>query len=333
MTTFYNAKIMKFAETVIKILIVVAGCWILYVKLFRNSDVDMMWDSVSGSLSSWNSLSLIFLALLLTLVNIALEALKWQKSVFPVERVSFKKAYIAVFTGIMTGMFFPNRTGDLIGRVFILERANRIKASMLTFVGNIAQMVATSFFGLIALIIISEKHHVIIISLIAAAVISLELLLFFNIHLLKYFQKIVPSRWKSRTENYVDVFGCFSRKDLLAILLTAFAKYLVYSFQFVLLIWAFDVPLSYYNAMIPIMLTYLVMTIIPFITITEIAVRGSVCVYVFEYWLNLLNVNTSYSMMVFSASTLLWIFNLAIPAVIGLFFIRRMRFVRKSYVS
>ena len=81
MTTFYNAKIMKFAETVIKILIVVAGCWILYVKLFRNSDVDMMWDSVSGSLSSWNSLSLIFLALLLTLVNIALEALKWQKSV------------------------------------------------------------------------------------------------------------------------------------------------------------------------------------------------------------------------------------------------------------
>lgn len=75
------------------------------------------------------------------------------------------------------------------------------------------------------------------------------------------------------------------------------------------------------------------MTIIPFITITEIAVRGSVCVYVFEYWLNLLNVNTSYSMMVFSASTLLWIFNLAIPAVIGLFFIRRMRFVRKSYVS
>ena len=85
--------------------------------------------------------------------------------------------------------------------------------------------------------------------------------------------------------------------------------------------------------MIPIMVTYLVMTIIPFITITEIAVRGSVCVYVFEYWLNLLNVNTSYSMMVFSASTLLWIFNLAIPAVIGLFFIRRMRFVRKSYVS
>ncbi|MGN0033779.1 MAG: hypothetical protein ACI358_08415 [Candidatus Limimorpha sp.] len=317
----------------IKIIILVAGCWVLYEKIFRNSDVDKMWASVTDSLSSWYSLSLMLLSLLLMPINISLEAIKWRKSVLPVEHISFKNAFVAVFTGIMSGMLFPNRTGDFLGRVFVLERASRVKAAMLTFVGNIAQMVVTTTLGFIALIIIYAKDNVILFSLIAATIVTLELLLFFNIHVIKYLQIIIPSRWKKHTEKYVSIFSCFSHKDLFIILMTALAKYLVYSFQFVLLIWAFDVPLSYFNAMIPIMLTYLLMTIIPFITITEIAVRGSVCLFVFEKWLNLLNINASFSMMVFSASTLLWIFNLAIPAVIGLFFIHRMKFVRKSYVS
>ena len=42
----HNAKIMKIAETAIKILIVLAGCWILYVKIIKNQDLAEMWDSV-----------------------------------------------------------------------------------------------------------------------------------------------------------------------------------------------------------------------------------------------------------------------------------------------
>ena len=131
----------------------------------------------------------------------------------------------------------------------------------------------------------------------------------------------------------MEIFGSFSKKDLFRILLLAIAKYIVYSFQFVLLIWAFDVPLYYFEAMIPIMFTYLLMTVIPFITITEIAVRGSVCIFVFEKWLSIMGISTSFSMMVFSASTMLWFYNLAIPAIIGLFFIRKLKFIRSSYGS
>ena len=82
--------------------------------------------------------------------------------------------------------------------------------------------------------------------------------------------------------------------------------------------------------MIPISLTYLLMMIVPFITITEIAVRGSVSILVFEKWLTINNISTSYEMMVFSASSLLWIFNIAIPSVIGLFLIYRLNFFRKK---
>ena len=317
----------------IKILIVLAGCWVLYVKIIKNQDLMEMWDSVKMSFSSTKNVLLMVLAFILMPVNMALETRKWQKSILPVERVPFWKAYTAIFTGITAGMMFPNRTGDFLGRIFILEKGNRIKAAMLTFVGNIAQMLVTVSLGCIAWIFFTHEKYYWYVLILSLIIIVLGYLLYFNIHILRHLRRLIPKKWRPRAEKYMEIFGSYSKKDLAVILLLAFAKYMVYSFQFVLLIWAFDVPLNYLEAMIPIMLTYLLMTVIPFITITEIAVRGSVCIFVFETWLMRLGISTSFTMMVFSASTMLWLYNLAIPAIFGLFFIRKLKFIRSSYES
>ena len=116
----HNAKIRKIAETAIKILIVLAGCWVLYVKIIKNQDLTEMWNSVKLSFSSTKNVLLMVLAFILMPVNMAFETRKWQKSILPVERVPFKRAYTAIFTGITAGMMFPNRTGDFLGRIFIL---------------------------------------------------------------------------------------------------------------------------------------------------------------------------------------------------------------------
>ena len=332
-TTSHNAKIRKFAEMVIKILIVLAGCWVLYVKIIKNQDLTEMWESVKTSFSSTRNVLLMALAFILMPLNMALETRKWQKSIQPVERVPFWKAYTAIFTGITAGMMFPNRTGDFLGRIFILEKGNRLKAAMLTFVGNIAQMLVTVSLGCIAWVFFTSSKYYWYVLILSLIIIILGYLIYFNIHILKHLQHLIPKRWRPRAEKYMEIFGSYSKKDLAVILLIALGKYIVYSFQFVLLIWAFDVPLNYLEAMVPIMLTYLLMTVIPFITITEIAVRGSVCIYVFEAWLTRLGVSAAFSMMVFSASTMLWLYNLAIPAIIGLFFIRKLKFIRSSYES
>lgn len=330
-TNFDNAKIMKIAEMAIKIVIVLAGCWVLYVKILKNQDITEMWNSVKLSFSSLKNVLLMALAFILMPVNMAFETRKWQKAVLPVESVGFKKAFTAIFTGITAGMMFPNRTGDFLGRIFILEKGNRIKAAMLTFVGNIAQMLVTVGLGCIAWIFFTHEEYFWYVLILSLIIIVLGFLLYFNIHVLKYLQRVIPNKWRQRAEKYMEIFGAFSKKDLVVILLLALAKYVVYSLQFVLLIWAFDVPLNYFEAMVPIMMTYLLMTVIPFITITEIAVRGSVCVFVFEKWLTMQGISASFTMMVFSASTMLWLYNLAIPAIIGLFYIRKLKFIRSSY--
>ena len=329
----HNAKIMKIAETAIKILIVLAGCWVIYDKIIDNQNITEMWESVKTSFSSAKNILLMAIALVLMPLNMAFEARKWQKSVLPIERVPFRKAFTAIFTGVTAGMMFPNRTGDFLGRIFILEKGNRIKAAMLTFVGNIAQMLVTVTLGCFAWIFFCKGVGQFYAGAISLIVLILGFLFYFNIKILIYFKRLIPKKWLPRVENYMEIFGSFSKKDLFRILLLAIAKYIVYSFQFVLLIWAFDVPMNYFEAMIPIMFTYLLMTVIPFITITEIAVRGSVCIFVFENWLSIMGISTSYSMMVFSASTMLWLYNLAIPAIIGLFFIRKLKFMRSSYGS
>ena len=57
----------------IKILIVLAGCWVLYVKIIKNQDITEMWESVKLSFSSTKNVLLMILAFVLMPVNMAFE--------------------------------------------------------------------------------------------------------------------------------------------------------------------------------------------------------------------------------------------------------------------
>lgn len=324
-----KAKIIKFVETAVKIMIVVLGLWILYRKLFYNQNITQLWSDIKSSVNSLNNLIFILSAIILVPLNIYLEGIKWKIQLKPVENISNWKSFLSIFTGITAGMFFPNRTGNFLGRIFMLEKGDRIKAAIVTVVGGFAQMIATVTAGFIALLFFSEKYTLII-CISAIVIILLSIFLYFNIHLLKYIQSLIPKKFKEKTNEYLNVFSLYSKKELLKILILSFLRYLLYTFQFVLLIWAFNIPLTYLNAMIPISFTYLLMMIIPFITITEIAIRGSVSILVFEKWMIINEINTSYGIMVFSASSLLWILNIAIPSIIGLFLTHRLKFFRQK---
>jgi hypothetical protein len=83
--------------------------------------------------------------------------------------------------------------------------------------------------------------------------------------------------------------------------------------------------------MVLIGIIYLMMTVIPTIAMTELGVRGSVSVYVFGYYFERLNLwNGNLQQSVIAASSLLWIINLGIPALIGAFFVFKLRFFRNG---
>lgn len=325
----HKAKIIKFTELTVKIAIVLLGIFVLYKKLVVNQNVSEIFKEIKTTFTNNNQFMLMLTAVLLVPLNIYLEGIKWKLQIKPIENISNWKSFLSIFTGISAGMFFPNRMGNFLGRIFMLEKGDRIKASLTTLVGGMAQMIATVSIGLIAAIFFLKKNYILI-CVVFFIVISLLILMYFNIHLLKYIQFIIPKRFKEKTEEYFKVFSLYNKTELLKILILSLVRYFLYTFQFVLLIWSFDIPLNYLNAMIPISLTYLMMMIVPFITITEIAVRGSVSILIFEKWMIMNEINTSFGMMVFSASSLLWIFNIAIPALIGLFLTNHLKFFRNK---
>jgi hypothetical protein len=69
-------------------------------------------------------------------------------------------------------------------------------------------------------------------------------------------------------------------------------------------------------------LTFLSMSIIPTIALTEIGVRGSVAIYFFGF----LSENV---VGIMTASFALWIINLVVPAILGVFFVYQLKFFRK----
>ena len=323
----HKAKIIKFTELTVKIAIVLLGIFVLYKKLIVNQNVSEIFKEIESTFTNKNQFFLMSIALLLVPLNIFLECIKWKLQIKPIENISNWKSFLSIFTGISAGMFFPNRMGNFLGRIFMLEKADRIKASLTTLVGGMAQMIATVSIGLIALLFFTDR---LIILICVIFIITLLISMYFNIHLLKYFQFLIPKKLNVKTEEYFEVFSLYNKKELLNILILSFVRYFLYTFQFVLLIWAFKIPLNYFYSMIPISLTYLLMMIVPFITITEIAVRGSVSILVFEKWMIMNEINPSFGAMVFSASSLLWIFNIAIPALIGLFLTNHLKFFRNK---
>ena len=85
-----------------------------------------------------------------------MEALKWQFLISKIEKISIKRSIRAIFSGITVSAFTPNRVGEYGGRVFCLEKADRIQAVLITVIGSMAQLVTTIVLWLYWLIIFAK---------------------------------------------------------------------------------------------------------------------------------------------------------------------------------
>ncbi len=93
----------------------------------------------------------------------------------------------------------------------------------------------------------------------------------------------------------------------------------------------FGVDVNYFVAMMLIGIIYIIMTAIPSIALTEIGVRGSVSMFVFQHHFEALGLwNSEIALSVVSASSMLWLINLIFPAIAGTIFVFSLKFFRKS---
>lgn len=335
-----KAKLRKTYNFLIRLAIIVLTIYFIYDQVFYRKDLQSILDfypRVSGSLRFLLLVAIVFLLLPL---NQFLEIVKWKLLIDRLEHVTFWNATKAVLTGISVSMFMPNRVGDYLGRVFVLKKADRLQAVLVTIIGSIAQLMSTILFGLVAILFFYPHYWNLDDSLsiwMYAGFVFMVLIMattlvvsFLNFNLFSDVIKRISGRGYRRIKKYAEVFSWFSAGDLARVLGLSLTRYLVFSLQFYLLLLAFEVNISYFMAMILIGMVYLLMSIIPTIALTELGVRGSVSLFVFALYLEPLGIwNSTFSLGVASATTSLWLINLALPALLGVLFLYSLRFFRK----
>tara|TARA_B110000459_G_scaffold203357_1_gene259539 strand:- start:2122 stop:3099 length:978 start_codon:yes stop_codon:yes gene_type:complete len=325
---------MNFKKTLsflIKIGIVVFSLYFLYKELVLKNDIVNFDKSLFFKLITDNII-LIVIVLFLMFLNWFLEALKWRYMISKIEKVSIYTSLKAVFAGITVSSFTPNRVGEYGGRVFYLEKADRLKGVIITFIGSMSQLLITILFGSISFIILSELlfESKILFSAISKFKLLVFLLLFLlNVFIFYFFYNVHSfisffnlNKYINRFKQYIQTFTIYNSSELTNILLFSFSRYIVFSIQFLILLNVFEIDSSTFHSMLSVMLIFLFVSIIPTIVVAEIGVRGSVAIYVFSLF-------TINSIGVFSSTLLLWIINLVIPSLIGIYFVFNLNFFRK----
>ena len=142
----------KTISVILKIGIVAFALFFLYEQLTAKSNVEQFNSNVIINQIQQHYITLVMIVLMMFL-NWFLEALKWQFLISKIEQISIIRSIRAIFSGITVSAFTPNRVGEYGGRVFCLEKADRIQAVLITVIGSMAQLVTTIFFGCMGLLV------------------------------------------------------------------------------------------------------------------------------------------------------------------------------------
>jgi hypothetical protein len=266
--------------------------------------------------SSLNAHPFIYaLVLLLMPVNWFFEALKW-KIIAAVETpLTIAQASRGVLAGVAIGMATPNRVGEFAGRIFMTRGGDRVHLLLLSFVSSFCQVAVTIACGLVALLLAPSNLQ--LHELYYSKTYYLYLAAFLVIFLPPVVRVIAQ-----RNREKLEVLARFPPRKFAAAIGLSFFRYVVYSGQFLLLL-SLTPGFDLRAAAVCIAVAYLLVTIIPTFSITEVLVRGSVAGAVFS------TTEVSFG-DAFYVAVILWAINVALPALAGCIFVFRLRFFKSD---
>ncbi len=298
----------------IKLSIVIGAFYFIHNRLTTNEHlnftvfVDFLTENDIFSLK--NVLFLLFL----TFFNWFFEILKWQNLVQIIDNISFYNATKQSLAALTASLFTPNRIGDYAAKAIYYKSSKRPKIMLLNLLSHMMQMGVTTLFGAIGLgFFIYTYNPEISYDKLGRFVIILAIILSFIIIGTK--QNTITVKGFS-FKKVIGFIKGISRKTHFKNALFSSVRYIIFSFQFYLLLRLFGVDVYYLNAMIVITTMYLAASIIPSVFIFDVVVKGSVALFIFE----IVGVN---DLTILSIIMLMWILNFVIPSIIGSFFVLR----------
>jgi len=281
--------------------------------IFKLYNYNSLYSSIiEVNINAYNILIFILVIILMPF-NWITEALKWKILTSKLQFMPFKLSIIGVLSGLSSAMISPNRTGEFIGRVAVVDREHTGKAIFLSFFGSLSQVFVTVFFGCFGLFYLynnilinySYKYALILVLFSCASLLVVLFLLLRFKDTFSYFKRFSVFR------KYINIEIPFLHLiELFKIVFLSFVRYIIFLVQFMLCLYLFSVNLSILQIFACISSVYLIMALVPSFTLAELGLRGAVAIIIFGFY-------DCNPLSVLAASSLLWVINLAIPSVVG----------------
>jgi hypothetical protein len=241
--------------------------------------------------------------LLLFLLNYLMEAIKWQNLLASWSPISIFKSYKSVLIGQAFAFFTPVRTGDYVGRILLLPPGSKIKGVAQMAWSSYAQLIITISIGSIALFFnlpfFPWIKWFMPLGLVAA--------------LLVYFHPGQFKGWLNKI-NKLQI----ENKLKLNLLGLSFFKYVVFVLQYTWAVKMLNIPIAPSDLWIALGVLFLLLSIIPSISLTDLVIRGQIILVLLEPYYN-------NSLMLICLSTIIWAVNFLLPAIIGAFLLINFR--------
>ncbi|ULQ56383.1 flippase-like domain-containing protein [Flavihumibacter rivuli] len=329
---FPNKNIKNFLNYWLGPIIFIWLAWSIYRQVTRQPDLGGSWSNILQAISGeqgWKC----WLALLLVVVNWGLEAIKWKELVGRVTRISFLRAFVATLAGVSFAVNTPNRIGEYGGRVLYLPEGKRLEAVSLTLIGSFAQLLVTLLMGAAGLWIwqagwfygqdatipapyLSYNWLLKAMTWLITALAIGGFLFYIRISWLVRWVEKVPAM--AKWGKPVWVLDNLPVTILLRVFGWSLVRYLVFIFQYILLLQSLQVTGNWWMAFWLTALQFLVLAIIPTIALAELGLRGKLSLELFG-WIS------SNALGILATTVSIWLLNLIIPAIIGSILIIRVK--------
>lgn len=300
-------------ERLVKLTVLLLVCYAIYSQLAKNNPA-LIYNEFLGQIELTKSYLLIT-CILLMFLNWLLESIKWRILVQQFYELSVLHSFKAILMGLSTGIASPNRIGEFAGRLLAVPVSKNMLSIKSNIYNSVAQNTATFIVGLFALFI--NKDLIIELGIygpwMPITFVFLTLLV-----LVSYLKLETILAWKP----ILRIFGFFTswgkldnfkfnlRSAIIGLLLSIF-RFLIYSFQYYLLLQFFGATVDPTILFGAIVLVFTLQSLIPLPPLISLVARGEIALLVFSQY----NVN---ELTILSSTFLLWIINLVIPSLIGL---------------
>lgn len=254
-------------------------------------------DKTNFVLPSLNPFFFVFIMIIFSSVNWFLEIKKWQLLISKIRQIDFHEALKQSLSSFAVSMITPNRLGEYGFKILFFEKKAFKKVIVLQSIQSFSQLFATVFFGFFGCLYFAYHEIAIVILVVLSLFFFIQNFTFLPKQVHFYFQKIYS----------------FSKSGLKVILTLSLFRYLVFSLQFMILLYWFGVENNFFELYFALTLMYLFSSVLPTLQFFDVIVKGSVGVFIFEKVGVLSNI-------VIQVTFIMWLFNMFLPYFFGLFY-------------